>query len=165
MGILCGVECHKPNRIYGDQYFTKSLSDALVVDDFERLYGYAPVWQCRLFMEEGYWAGALAMSQDRVGRRFPILVLIKSMAGEDAWALAHIAETQLYNAFAQGHDADSLLAALEVVPRQADEPSQPESASKWQISDVEGRVVSALAGLRPEGLIEKILLSSKLGFE
>lgn len=85
-----------------DAWLSASMIDARerFGDTFEARFDAAQPWRCT----GAGVAGALAASQDAAGRRFPVVLLC---AGEDADAC----EALLYDAIAQGWDADRLASA------------------------------------------------------
>jgi len=95
-----------------DAWLSASLADARTVHGaaFEERFDSAPPWRCGLDLAEGGMSGALAASQDSVGRRFPIFVAVTGAA--DA-AVAEACEGLLYDAIAGGWTADALVERAE----------------------------------------------------
>lgn len=87
-----------------DDWLSASLADAreALGEAFAERFDHALPWRCT---GPGV-VGAIAASQDAVGRRFPVLLL----AGDSGNGTAHC-EDLLYRAIGEGWDADTLAAA------------------------------------------------------
>lgn len=139
-----------------DGWLSASLAEASALPDFDTLYAAAPVWRFRATFSDLPHCGVLALSVDAVGRRFPILAGVHGSSEE---AIGRC-ETALYDAFAQGQDADAFHAALRAVP---DGSASPESvADIWFLEDGAGAVVEALSGTYPPNLVSRMIEAARL---
>lgn len=95
-----------------DAWLSASMLDARDAygDSFDDRFDAAPPWQCA---GEGV-AGAIAASQDSVGRRFPVLLLCAGTVDDGARC-----EELLYAAIGQGWNADRLAAGAGAEPQGA----------------------------------------------
>jgi type VI secretion system ImpM family protein len=115
---------------------------------FDDLYARAPV--CRFLTRSDARAGALACSIDAVGRQFPLLIGVAVESPSPGLAAA--CEDKVYEAFAEGWNADQLLSGLAMIKSVDDETGPAEG---WWISGVE--LEEQLSGERPEGLLTALL--------
>ena len=139
-----------------DGWLSASFAEAAATPDFDGLYALAPAWRFRAAFAGHRYCGVLALSIDSVGRRFPVLVGVRGTSE----GLAGACENVLYDAFAQGWDADALHSALDAIP---DGAAPPDSAGDtWCLKDGEGTVVAALSGAYPPNLISKMIEAARL---
>lgn len=110
-----------------DAWLSTSLADARTMHGaaFEERFDSAPPWRCVLDVVEGGLSGALAASQDAVGRRFPVFVAV---TGTAAAAVAEACEGLLYDAIAGGWTADALVEQADML-MVAREPA--ERSCRW----------------------------------
>jgi type VI secretion system protein ImpM len=94
-----------------DIALSKSL-DAARGASFEANYGSAPPWRFIRPDGKGWLAGAIALSMDSAGRRFPIVAGVSVDALVIAEAIASECEAALFSALSASWDADALAAAL-----------------------------------------------------
>jgi type VI secretion system protein ImpM len=122
---------------------------------FESSFDAAPPWRFA-WDEGGSWAaGALAPSTDTVGRRFPILVGCRGLRGGQVSPAAEQCEDAIYDAVAEGLDADALCARLGSVS--AGE-AEPVGEGWWTLGS--GSFPEArLGGKMPDGLLLTLLTS------
>ena len=124
--------------------------------DFDERYRLAPPWHFVDCDPAGAWSGgALCLSVDAVGRRFPILLAAPAADAGDAGAKAWGVLELVFSALGEGWDAARLHLALgELVPVEtaASASSQP----VWAIEAEDGTRIEA-PGRFPDGLIERML--------
>ncbi|MBP2161043.1 MULTISPECIES: type VI secretion system-associated protein TagF [Asticcacaulis] len=138
-----------------DDFLSASLSAAAMVDGFDDLYALAPVWRFVTNIGGEAVCGVLAPSIDRVGRQFPILAGV--MAGEDAGLRIDACEAQLYQAFAEGLDADALFARLSATP----EPQGAPPSSGWWLEDSERTVIVRVDGEWPVDVMTRMIEAAR----
>ena len=124
--------------------------------DFDERYVQAPPWY---FVDQdgaGAWSGgALCLSVDKVGRRFPILVAAPAAGADTAREVAFAALELVFTTFSEGWDADHLALALGSIV--ADRSSAPVPVhSVWAIEADDGTRIE-MTGRFPEGLVERML--------
>lgn len=124
--------------------------------DFDVRYVQAPPWY---FVDQdgaGAWSGgALCLSVDKVGRRFPILVAAPASGAETAREVALAALELVFTTFSEGWDADQLALALGSIV--ADSGSGPlPTQTVWAIEGDDGTRIE-MTGRFPEGLISRML--------
>ena len=124
--------------------------------DFDARYVQAPPWH---FIDQdaaGAWSGgALCLSVDKVGRRFPILVGAPSSSADTAREVALATLELVFATFSEGWDADQLALALGSIV--ADRGTGPlPTQSVWAIEADDGTRIE-MAGRFPDGLIERML--------
>ena len=124
--------------------------------DFDERYIQAPPWH---FVDQdgaGAWSGgALCLSVDKVGRRFPILVAAPASGAETAREVALASLELVFTTFSEGWDADQLALALGSIV--ADRGSAPVPLqSVWAIEADDGTRIE-MTGRFPEGLVERML--------
>ncbi len=143
-------------REHLDAWLSQEMETARATagDGFEARYDAAPPWNFIECGEGGQWnGGALCASQDRAGRRFP---LIMAVAADDAAAAAALSEgclATIYQAFAEGWDPDQLVAAV-VVPEQ--ESRWQPKGSEWALLADDGPAM-VLPGRYPQGVISRMV--------
>lgn len=124
--------------------------------DFDARYVQAPAWHFVDRDPEGAWSGgALCLSVDKVGRRFPILVAAPAKGAESANEVALAALELVFTTFSQGWDAEQLALSLNSIVGEDGNPPYP-AQSLWAIEAEDGTRVE-MAGRFPEGLIERML--------
>lgn len=130
-----------------DTWLSASLAEARAVHGavFDERYGCAPTWR----FVRGGTAGALALSQDAVGRQFPVLIFLDTAAVFTASAAL---DELLYRAVAEQWTADELVAAAVSL----DLPSTPEPVPGSGCWFSEGRQ-EVLTGTRPPDLLTRML--------
>lgn len=138
-----------------DDFLSASLGNAAMVDGFDDLYAAAPAWRFVTAIGGVAVCGVVAPSIDRVGRQFPIVVGVA--AGEDADLRIDACEAQLYQAFAEGLDADALYARLATAP--ASQGSPPSAG--WWLEDNERTVVDRLDGEWPSNLMTRMMEAAR----
>jgi type VI secretion system protein ImpM len=123
--------------------------------DFDDLYEEAPPWRFAWAHPDGWTAGAMALSVDGVGRRYPILVAHAGVDADGVEGAADLAENLLYEALGGGWDADRLHGAVAA--------ATPESLGTWEGGEgwwtlgAERFNESYLVGARPTGLMTAVL--------
>ncbi len=123
-------------------------------DGFEARYDAAPPWNFVECDEAGQWnGGALCASQDRAGRRFPLIMAIPADDAAAAAALSEGCLAAMCQAFAEGWDPDQLVTAP-VVP-QHDSRWQPEG-EEWSLLAEDGPAL-VLPGRYPTGIISRMV--------
>ena len=143
-----------------DEYLSEGLQQArLSLHDFDQLYGLTPFWRCVLEWEGTWFGGGLALSQDRVGRQFPILVLAECIDDEGAKTIAKHCEDCLYDGFGSRLSADELVHNLQIVPMT--HINKQELTSEWWLDDIDNNLIAVLAGLHPPDLITQMMLSAR----
>lgn len=140
-----------------DDYLTASLSDAATLEGFEDLYGVAPAWRFVADVDGQTMCGVIAPSVDKVGRQFPIVAGVA--AGENSEMLIDACEAHLYDAFANGLDADALYAALQAFPDAPEAPEVP--PAHWYLEDEDRVVIDRLDGNRPPALIRHMMEAAR----
>ena len=140
-----------------DLWLARSLADARVAlgARFEEAYEEAPPWRFAWADAEGWAAGAMAPSVDAVGRRYPILLALGALAGEQVEPAADLAENLLYDALEGGWDADRLHGAAVAVAPEAGEPWT--GGEGWWTLGAERFTEAYLVGARPPGLMTTVL--------
>lgn len=140
-----------------DAWLTASLAAARAAygEAFEALYEEAPPWRFAWASGDKWTAGAMALSVDGVGRRYPLLLALDGVTGAQVETAADAAENLIYDAFADGWDVDRLYAAgAAVVPAEA-EPW--EGGEGWWTLGAERFNEAYLLGARPARLIAAVL--------
>ena len=124
--------------------------------DFDQRYVQAPPWYFVDVDSAGAWSGgALCLSVDKVGRRFPILVAAAASGADTAREVALAALELVFTTFSEGWDADQLALALGSIV--ADRVSGPVPVqSVWAIEADDGTRIE-MTGRFPDGLIERML--------
>ena len=142
-----------------DLWLAQSLAEARTNagEAFEDVYDAAPPWRFawREQGDGGWIAGAMAPSVDAVGRRYPILVALGGLSGEQVEHAADLVEGLLYDALGEGWDADRLHAAATASAPEA--PMAWEGGEGWWTLGAEGFNEAYLVGARPEGLMSAVL--------
>lgn len=138
-----------------DDFLSASLSAAATIDGFEDLYAAAPAWRFVKTIAGKAVCGVLAPSVDRVGRQFPILAGVA--AGADVDLHIDACEAQLYQAFAEGLDADALYARLSAAP----EPEGSPPASAWWLEDSERTVIVRADGEWPADVMTRMIEAAR----
>ena len=122
-------------------------------DGFEARYDAAPAWTFVDRDADGNWCGgALCASMDRAGRRFPLVAAAPAADAEQAAATSAAWVDAMYQGFAEGWDADALIAAPLSPAALPWHPGQPE----WALVGEAGPAVS-LPGSYPAGVLDKML--------
>lgn len=96
-------------------------------------------------------SGALAASQDAVGRRFPVLVVVTGTADE---AVAEACEGLLYNAIAGGWTVDAL---VEQAEKLAASTMASDLSYRWWTEGGEGYAASERYAAYPADVIPAML--------
>ena len=124
--------------------------------DFDTRYVQAPPWYFVDVDSAGAWSGgALCLSVDKVGRRFPILVAAPAGSAETAREVALAALELVFTTFGEGWDADQLALGLgSIVADRASGPVPVQSV--WAIEADDGTRIE-MTGRFPDGLIERML--------
>ena len=141
-----------------DDWLSESLGSAAVMRDFDNLYVAAPSWRFVASFDDQPMCGVIAPSVDKVGRQFPILVGVQ--ADGDVELIMDACESRLYEAFADGHDADNLYGALTAFPEAGGGNGVP--AAGWFLEDENRLIVDRLDGDRPSGLVRRMVESARL---
>jgi type VI secretion system protein ImpM len=144
-----------------DAWLSASIGDArdALGDRFEPLYDSAPPWRF-VVAEEGAWlAGALAPSMDRAGRRFPVWLALAGVDHPRAGTAAVACEELLYRAFAEGWEADRVVAEATAVTL-AEGEKAPDGAAWWTGGGIDFPP-SAVQGERPRHLFRAMLASEE----
>lgn len=124
-------------------------------DGFDAAYDQAPPWR---FAREsgGRWeAGAMAPSMDGVGRRYPIVVAVTGLDDAKVEGAVEAVEALLYDALAEGWDADRLFAAAGGVT--ATSTSRWTSGDRWWTLGGEWFDEAVVAGARDPRLMQAVL--------
>jgi|GEM_PF-1295281 len=130
--------------------------------DFDERYRLAPPWAFRDCDPAGNWSGgALCLSVDAVGRRFPILVAAPAAGPGEAWGVADAALELVFGALGEGWEAPRLHDALgEIVSPDASPDADPSCSADdepgWVIAAEDGTRIEA-SGRYPDGLIERMM--------
>lgn len=118
-------------------------------DRFNDLYDAAPVWNFVDCDEDGHWSGgALCASQDKAGRRFPLIMATPASDATTAAALSAGCLSAMYQAFTEGWDADGLASATKMPEDTGWRPQRPE----WALL-ADGGPALILSGSFPQGAI------------
>jgi type VI secretion system ImpM family protein len=124
--------------------------------DFDSRYVQAPPWY---FVDQdpaGAWSGgALCLSVDKVGRRFPILVAAPAKEAAAAREVALAALELVFTTFGENWDADQLALALGSIVADPGSDRVPVQ-SVWAIEADDGTRIE-MAGRFPDGLVERML--------
>ena len=124
--------------------------------DFDARYVQAAPWY---FLDQdgaGAWSGgALCLSVDKVGRRFPILVAAPAGGADSAREVALAALELVFTTFSEGWDADQLALALGSIVADRT-PGPVPTQSVWAIEADDGTRIE-MTGRFPDGLIERML--------
>ncbi len=126
--------------------------------DFDERYRLAPPWAFTDCDPAGAWSGgALCLSVDAVGRRFPIVVAVPAAGSGEAEAVANAAMEMVFSALGEGWDAVRLHDALGAIAPNGSTvaevtPDQP----GWFIAAEDGTRIEA-PGRYPDGLIERMM--------
>ncbi len=134
-----------------DQWLSAEMTAARTrfADDFDQRYDAAPAWTFVHAGDDGGWTGgALCASQDRAGRRFPLMLAQQAADPVGAAELAGGCLTTLCQAFAGGWDVETLYSA----PVAPEEAGWHPGASEWALLAQDGPAV-ILPGRFPEGAI------------
>ncbi len=140
-----------PLRDSLDTWLSVAMQDARArfPDDFEQRYDQAPAWHFVDCDADGRWSGgALCASIDRVGRRFPLMLAAPAGNAAEAAAMAGGCLNVLHRAFADGWDADGLMAADLAPVVMPWSPDRPE----WALIGEGGPAVTA-SGRFPDAII------------
>ena len=126
--------------------------------DFDERYRQAPPWAFTDCDPKGEWSGgALCLSVDAVGRRFPILVAVPAAGPGEADALADAALELVFTALGEAWDAVQLHDALGAVALpEAPAPEATDNQPGWFIAAEDGTRIEA-PGRYPDGLIERMM--------
>jgi type VI secretion system ImpM family protein len=140
-----------------DDWLSTGLAQARArFADFDERYRLAPPWHFVDRDGEGRWSGgALCLSVDAVGRRFPVLLAAPAEGPDEAEAVARAALETVFSALGEGWEAARLheaLGALALDPWDGDRPTQ----AVWAIEAEDGTRIEA-EGRFPAGLIERML--------
>ncbi|HEU0044795.1 type VI secretion system-associated protein TagF [Sphingomonas sp.] len=140
-----------------DQWLAASLADARAAfgDAFDAHYEQAPPWRFAWAEGARWTAGAMALSVDAVGRRYPILVALDGLPGEAVEGAADAAENLLYDALEGGWDADRLHAAATGITVKGGEVWQ--GGDGWWTLGGERFPETGLVGARPDRLMTTML--------
>ncbi len=126
--------------------------------DFTALFGQAVPWRCVVEAGDGWLAGALALSMDKAGRLFPILLACRLPAPGAGAQVAAACEDLLFEALGSGWTADELF-------RRAGDLPMPEVAREgpaptgWWLDGAEllESPPPRLAGPLPPDLVSEML--------
>lgn len=141
-----------------DLYLAGSLAAAratLGEDAFEDFYEQAPPWRFAWRHAEGWTAGAMALSVDGVGRRYPILAALAGIGDDAVEGAADAIENLLYDALHGSWDADRLFAALTTAP--VEQLGAWEGGEGWWTLGSDPFNEAYLLGARPAGLMTAVL--------
>jgi type VI secretion system protein ImpM len=123
-------------------------------DGFEAAFDAAPPWRFAWPEAEACTAGAFAPSVDAVGRRFPVILGRRGLAGGQAAAAAQSCEAALFGAMLDFWSADRLLDEVAASPLP---PDPPADCGGWWVDGGEEAGIKPLAGRRPPRLICAVL--------
>ena len=145
-----------------DDWLTRSLDEARVRlgEHYESIYDRAPPWRFAAHGRQGWTAGVMVLSVDRVGRRYPVLVARAGLGDDAVEGAADAIEALLYQALAEGWDADRLVGAVDAGGLPA--TSAWTSGERWWTLGCgeEGAWMfeaTSIAGARPPGLMRSVL--------
>ena len=148
---------HEEQRFWDDA-LAQSMAHAQARhgDDFAARFGAAAPWRCVVADGDVWLAGALALSMDKAGRLFPILLACRLPGPAAGTAVAAACEALLFDALASGWTADELHAhagALRVADSADDAPAG------WWLDggDLLAAPPPRLAGLMPPDLVSEML--------
>lgn len=124
--------------------------------DFDERYRLAPPWSFIDRDGAGAWSGgALCLSVDAVGRRFPILVAAPAAGPGQACAVAEAALDLVFGALGESWDAVRLHDALAAIG-ELEAAAQGQLEPGWAIIGEDGTGIDA-PGRFPDGLIERMM--------
>ena len=147
---------HEVQTLLDDWLSSEVAAGRTRFDDFDTRYVQAPAWHFVDRDEAGAWSGgALCLSIDKVGRRFPILVGAPASGADTAREVALAALDLIFTTFAQGWDADQLALALGSIVVDTASGELP-TQSVWAIEADDGTRIE-MTGRFPEGLVERML--------
>lgn len=144
-------------RLVLDAWLSQEMESAMqhLASEFDQRYVAAPPWRFANCEADGeYRAGALCLSVDSVGRRFPLVASCSTKDADRTATLAAHCEDCIYQAFAEQLDADGLLHLLNGNDKVA---VADRIEWGWWTEGGEGFAPNRLAGRRPEGLIVTML--------
>lgn len=125
--------------------------------DFDDLYDRAPPWRFLAPDPDSGMAGALALSIDQAGRRYPIYLGVEGLAVNALEGAGLWCEEALYRAIAERWDTDSLLRhAAGFVAAPVPAVSLPASPRWWSDGNA-GFAPGAAEGLHPPDLLSMML--------
>lgn len=140
-----------------DAWLAESMAQARadLGDRFDAAWQQAPPWRFAWRDGNGWTAGALAASVDRVGRQYPLLLGTGHLTDDQVGSAVQAVEALLYEALAQGWDADRLHAAALTVEASAGEAWGSDEG--WWTVDAEDLAAVRLGGAHPVGLMMAML--------
>ncbi|WP_425229579.1 type VI secretion system-associated protein TagF [Sphingomonas sp.] len=140
-----------------DFWLAQSLAEGRAAHGgaFDELYEEAPPWRFAWSGAPGWTAGAMALSVDSVGRRYPILLALDALADNQVDQATDLIESLLYEALEAGWDADRLYAAAGLLHPAPD--AAWEGGEGWWTLGAERFNESYLLGARPAGLMTAVL--------
>lgn len=131
-------------------------AQALPGEGFAQRYAAAPPWRVIERAGEGWRGGALALSIDRGGRKFPVLLRRAAADRTAALAMAAGCEELLFAALGQGLDADALTALAGALdPATAPPADGPDVDEGWWLDG--GDLLDPPAAPLPPGLPETLI--------
>lgn len=141
-----------------DDWLSTGLASARArFADFDERYPLAPAWQFVDCDPAGQWSGgALCLSVDAVGRRFPVLLAGPADGPGEAEAMAEAALELVFAALVEAWDAARLHAELGALDPAARGSGDAAPRPGWAIVAEDGTRIEA-PGRFPEGLVERML--------
>jgi type VI secretion system protein ImpM len=139
-----------------DGWMSDELSQARSAfgDGFEAAFDTAPPWRFAAAGPGGDWiAGAMAPSVDAAGRRFPVILAIAGLAGEQTVSAAMRCEDAIYGAFG-GEQIDSVVERLSFTEL---DPGEAPGGDLWWCDGDEAGGKLRVEGSRPRGLLLDML--------
>jgi type VI secretion system protein ImpM len=140
-----------------DRHLTGSMQAARAAmgDAFEASYPHAPPWRFRFTVDGNWCAGAVALSLDRVGRKFPIVAGRTARARNAVACIPERSEALLFQAIPGGWTRDQLFEALESLA--VAQLSSRDEPCGWWVDGGEGLDIAPLSDPRPGELIAAML--------
>ena len=144
-----GLDQSMRDRI--DRWLSQEMETARAKlgDNFNGQFDAAPVWNFVDCDDDGRWAGgALCASQDKAGRRFPLIMAAPASDATTAAALSAGCLSAMCQAFTESWDADGLATATIMPEETGWQPQGPE----WALLADSGPAL-ILPGSFPQGAI------------
>lgn len=149
-----GIDTAMRDRI--DAWLSREMELARAAhgEAFASRYDTAPAWTFVDVDDSGNWSGgALCASQDRAGRRFPLIVGTPAAGPADAAGRSAGCLSVIYSAFGDGWDA-AAIAAAEVAAEPV--PGWRPDGPQWALLAQDGPV-AVLEGHFPEGVVSGMM--------
>ena len=125
-------------------------------ESFDAHYSAAPPWRFIRPEGEGWLAGAIALSMDSAGRRFPIVGGVYIDTQSAAQSIAAQCEDALFSALGEGWNADALNSALSAIAN-TDTSDIDAGSGLWWVDGGVDVGIAPLSGPLPPTLILAML--------